>query len=332
VPKLSTLILSWNARETLRGCLRSYSETTGGLDQEIIVVDNGSTDGSAEMVRAEFPSVTLIESRVNLGYAGGNNQAYAKSRGEYILLLNDDVVVPPGTVPALVHYLDTHPNAAGATCRLVNPDGTTQRLYHRRLPGALDFLGSLLHTYGIAPRNRWAKRYLMLDEDFLHEQTIEQTAGTCLLLRRSAIDRSGGLFDAERFPILLNDTDLAKRLRDANLLVWLVPGVTLTHLRAQSTERLDPYLFRRIFLTAVVLYFGKHGTLPEYLLAKLGIALILSVYLAATAIGLTHRYFAIPVENRKRSLGEQWKILKAVLLDERVSVTAAAPGTLRERS
>lgn len=325
MPKLSTLILSWNARENLRGCLTSYRATTAGIDQEILVLDNGSTDGSVAMIRKEFPNVRLIESPVNLGYAGGNNRLYAGSTGAYVLLLNDDVVAPPGTVATLVSYLDAHPEAAGATCRLLNPDGSTQHYYHRRLPNLGDFFASLLHTYGLRPNNARARKYLMLDDAFTHEQIIEQTAGTCLLLRRSALETAGGLFDEQRFPILLNDVDLAKRLWDAGLRVWLVPGITLTHLKSQSTDRLDPYLFRRIFLCAIVLYFGKHGSAAEYLAAKLGLAALLTAYLAATALGLTHRYFMVPITDHKESFQQQWGILKAVLTDERVSVTGALP-------
>lgn len=323
--KLSTLILSWNARAQLRQCLASYHATTKGLDQEVIVLDNGSTDGSAAMVEREFPEVRLIVSKTNLGYAGGNNRAYAESSGAYVLLLNDDVVVPEHTVRALVHYLDSHPDAAGATCRLLNADGSTQYYYHRRLPTFGSLLASFLHTYGVKPNNPAARRYLMLDDDFTREQVMEQTAGTCLMLRRTAIETVGGLFDAERFPILLNDADLARRLWDRGLFVWLVPNVTLMHLRAQSTERLDPYLFRRIFLTAVVLYFGKHGTILEYLGAKLGITALLVAYAAGTALGVTHRYFAIPITDRRASLRQQWAIVRAVLADEHVSVASTTP-------
>lgn len=325
MPKLSTLILSWNAREQLRTCLTTYLATTTGLDQEVLVLDNASTDGSPEMVRREFPGIKLIRSDVNLGYAGGNNRAYAESSGDYVLLLNDDVVVPDGTIPALVRYLDAHLNAAGATCRLTNPDGSTQYYYHRRLPRAFTFLASMLHTYGLWRNNPYARRDLMLDNDFSREQAIEQTAGTCLMLRRSAVERVGGLFDAERFPILLNDVDLARRLADAKLWVWLVPGISLTHLKAQSTDRLEPYFFRQVFFSAMVLYFGKHGPLGAYVLTKLGLACLLAAYAGATALGLTRRYFMIPVTDRAASVRAQVSILKAVLTDERVSVATASP-------
>jgi GT2 family glycosyltransferase len=325
VPKLSTLVLSWNARDTLRQALTTYRATTAGIDQEVLVLDNASTDGSAEMVRREFPSVRLLQSPQNLGYAGGNNRLYAEASGEYVLLLNDDVVVPDGTIPALVRYLDAHPNAAGATCRLTNPDGSTQYYYHRRLPRALTFLTSMLHTYGLWRNNPYARRDLMLDNDFSREQVIEQTAGTCLLLRRSAIERVGGLFDAERFPILLNDVDLARRLADAKLWVWLVPGISLTHLKAQSTDRLEPYFFRQIFFSAMVLYFGKHGPLGAYVLTKLGLVVLLGGYLVATALGLTRRYFQVEVSDRWASLASQLRILRTVLTDERVTVVSASP-------
>ncbi len=97
------------------------------------------------------------------------------------------------------------------------------------------------------------------------------------------------------------------------------------HLKAQSTDRLDPYFFRRIFLSALVLYFGKHGPLAEYLVVKLGVSVLLLAYLAATALGLTRRYFAIPITDRTASLRSQRRILRAVLTDERVRIADATP-------
>ena len=143
---LSVIVLSWNVCELLRACLQSVvgsqgpgirdqvsgtrgnALTTGScpLTPELIVVDNASTDGSVDMVAAEFPEVRLIRNAENMGFARGNNIGVAASTGRYVLLLNSDTVVPPGTLEALVAFMDAHPQAAACSPRLLQPDGAPQ--------------------------------------------------------------------------------------------------------------------------------------------------------------------------------------------------------------
>ena len=114
-PRVSVIILNYNTCDDLRTCLRSVQQTKAGIDQDAIetfVVDNASTDGSADMVAGEFPWVTLIRAARNGGYAYGNNLALRESRGRYVMLLNPDALIPPGAIDALCDYLDAHPRAA----------------------------------------------------------------------------------------------------------------------------------------------------------------------------------------------------------------------------
>jgi len=131
---LSVVILSYNVRAYLALAIRTALQATRSLAAEIIVVDNASQDGSADMVAADFREVRLIRSDRNLGFSGGNNLGIRIARGRYILLLNPDVIVHPRAFEALVAYLDTHPSAGAAGGRVVNPDGTTDRGARRGFP------------------------------------------------------------------------------------------------------------------------------------------------------------------------------------------------------
>ena len=123
---LSILVVNWNTRDLLRDCLSSVYSTIKGLQFETIVVDNGSTDGSVELVEQEFPSVHLITNRSNLGFAAANNQAIRVSRGRYVLLLNSDAMLCRDSATKLVALLDQRPEVAVLGGRLLNPDGVSK--------------------------------------------------------------------------------------------------------------------------------------------------------------------------------------------------------------
>src|SRR4030066_856653 len=131
---LSILIVNWNTKVFLDGCLQSIYSSVKDISFEVIVVDNNSGDGSAEMVRKTFPETRLIENKENAGFARGNNQADAVSKGKVIGLLNPDTIVYPGTFEKMVDYLNTHEGVGAVSCKFLNPDGSLQRQYFRRFP------------------------------------------------------------------------------------------------------------------------------------------------------------------------------------------------------
>src|ERR1043166_7321143 len=126
-PDLSVVILSWNTRDLLGECLEAVDASQGGLSIETIVIDNGSTDGSADLVAASFPRPRLVRNAENRGYARGVNQGLALAAGRKICLLGSDTRVAPDALSRLCAFLDAHPEAGAVAPRLVNPDGTTQR-------------------------------------------------------------------------------------------------------------------------------------------------------------------------------------------------------------
>ena len=126
VPDLSVIVVSWNVRDLLRACLRALPDATEGLAVEVIVVDNGSGDGSPDIVASEFPQVTLLRNAENQGFALANNRGIATSRGRYLVLLNSDTVAPRRSLAGMAEFMDTQPRAGAASPRLLRPDGTPQ--------------------------------------------------------------------------------------------------------------------------------------------------------------------------------------------------------------
>ena len=147
---VSVVIPSYNTRDLMEQALRTVREAAVDLEVEIFVVDNASSDDSVEMVRTSFPSVKLICNERNVGFAAANNIAFEQATGRYVLLLNSDTVVRPDTLRTLVTFLDDHPKAAAAGCKILNPDGTLQIDCRRALRGR--FKGLPVQVAGKTPR------------------------------------------------------------------------------------------------------------------------------------------------------------------------------------
>jgi len=241
--ELSILVVSWNTRDLLRDCLRSALASLGGISSEIIVVDNDSADGSAEMVRREFalePGVRLIANARNEGFARGNNQAYAAARGEFIAVVNPDIVFRGPVLGNMMDHLRSHTNVGIVTCDLIGADGVSQSL-HRRFPSLpIVFcrwtrVGRRLDQYLLGG---WVtKRYRLLDIRRAGVAVIDQAAAACLLIARRTVERIGGLFD-ERFPLFFNDVDLSRRVREEGLEVHVLYDVSVMHHRGASISQL----------------------------------------------------------------------------------------------
>lgn len=309
--KLSIIIVTWQARQRIAECLDAVQASLKTQPAQIFVVDNASTDGTADFVSKQYPEIKLIRNKENTGFAAANNAGWKMSDSEYVLLLNDDAMVRAETIPTLVSWLDTHPEAGGATCRFDNVDSSIQRGYHRGLPTLGRMTASGLHHY-LHVTTAAARDFLLLDETFQHEKPIEQAAATCLLLRRSAIEKSGGLFD-EQFPIFFNDADLAHRLKDHHTPVWIVPGTSITHLRAQSTERIDPYEAKEKYYSGLFRYFKKHHRFGDYWVSKTMFIGLLGLLYTGSRLGIVSSYFGTPINDRDTSNKRQLDVIKTLL-------------------
>lgn len=252
---VSIIIVNWNTRLLLERCLCSIEAGVGGLAAQVLVVDNGSTDGSAELVAGRFPLVELVRNQENVGFARANNQAYGRAQGRYVLLLNPDTELRVEAVKRMVRFLDTDQQRAGVTGVLRNPDGSLQR-YHKRLPRWSYVLWSETLLRNVAPGNRWVRDFYMLDEPFEAVTEIEQPPAACLMLRRSVIAPES-LFD-ERFPIFYNDVDLCRRLQDAGLRLFLLPEAEVMHHGGAGGVGAMPDQGVADSLIGLIRYYRKH--------------------------------------------------------------------------
>ncbi len=251
---VSICIVNWNTREALRRCLESIARSKCDFELETIVVDNASTDGSAEMVRAQFPWANLLPQQANLYYAAGNNLAMRAARGEFILLLNPDVVLPPEGIARLVAFLRKRPEAAGVAPALRLPDGTIQRSL-RTFPGPWAIWCEAMGLARLFPRSRLFGGYRLGHFDYRSTIAVDQPMASCLLLRRSALDRVG-LFD-EQFPMFFNDVDLCFRLKQAGFALYFTPEVIAEHEHGASTRQVWPEMVRES-TRGLLRFYRKH--------------------------------------------------------------------------
>lgn len=231
--RLSVIIVNWNTRDYLLGALRSLQDQPSGIDIETIVVDNASSDGSAEAVAEAFPHVRLIANPTNEGYARGNNIGIRAATGDQVLLLNPDVVVPPDALQVASEVLAARPDVAALGARLIGPDGAVQASV-RGFPTPWSVLMEAVGIARLFPRNRLLGAYRMAWFTYDCETEVDQPMGTFLLLARTALDKVG-LLD-ERFPVFFNEVDWCYRARRAGWKILFTPRVDIVHYGGGSTH------------------------------------------------------------------------------------------------
>lgn len=253
---LSIVVVSWNVRELLRCCLRSVFTSWPEIERlQVIVVDNASSDGSAEMVATEFPRVQVIRNEVNRGFAAANNQGLALALGRYAMLLNPDTEVVGDALPTMVRFADTHPDVAVVGPCLLDVDKTPQ-LSRYRFPTFATALFESTWLQPVAPR-RLLARYYALDLPPDEPCDVDWVRGAALLVRRRAIEQVG-LLD-ENYFMYSEELDWCRRFRAAGWRVVYLPTAQIVHYEGKSSEQ--AVAARHIhFQTSKVYYFRKyHG-------------------------------------------------------------------------
>jgi len=233
---LSILIVNWNTKDLLRTCLLSIARHPSAEPFEIVVVDNASSDGSAEMVASEFPTVKLVASKVNTGYAKGNNLAFENASGDWLLTLNPDTEFVDASLDIAIERLRANPNAGCIGIRQVGLDGNTQKSV-RGFPTLLGIMGDVT---GIGKRMGGVfDSYRLSCFDYELEQTAPQPMGTFLLFRKAALEKVGSArspFD-ESFPIFFNEVDLLFRLKQVGCDCLYTPKAQIRHHGGESTKQ-----------------------------------------------------------------------------------------------
>jgi len=232
---VSVCIANWNCRVVLRACLQSLHGPSQGVRLETIVVDNGSSDGAADMVARDFPAVILIRNARNRGFSCANNQAARRARGRYLFFLNNDTAVPPGTLAALLEYLEAHPEVGIVGPRLRDGQGRTQVSY-RGLPtvGAFLHRTSLLRWTGVF-RGSYRRFRCCRRRSFHPSQPrrVPVLLGAAMLMRRQVFEECGGW--NEDYVFGGEDMDLCARVGRQRPLVYL-PHVEIVHYGRMSTR------------------------------------------------------------------------------------------------
>lgn len=233
---LTVIIVNWNTCALLEECLRSILDDqilTSDHVIETIVVDNGSNDGSVEMVREQFPEVVLIKNDENLGFTRANNQGITASHGQYVLLLNSDTRVHSDAFSAMLSFMESHPLSGACGPRLLNGDGSLQAACQPMITPNREFWRLIFMD------KYWPKAsYPMSGWNISEPRQVEVIKGACLMLRRQTLEQVG-LLD-ERYFMYTEEVDLCYRLVRAGWQLWYVPTAVVTHYgEASSSQQAD---------------------------------------------------------------------------------------------
>lgn len=251
---LSICIVNWNTRNHLRACLASIEAHPPDAPYEIMVVDNASQDGSAEMVREQFSHVQLIANRENAGYAAGNNQALILARGEFLLLLNPDTEMHEDTLNQAIAFFQSHPEAGAIGALQRFPNGEIQPSV-RAFPYPLPLFFEIIGLSRLFPHHPLFARYRMGAFRYDRVQEVDQPMGTFFMVRRETMSQVG-LLD-EDFPLFFNDVDWCYRIKQAGWKIYFVPEVTILHHGGASTSQVRRAAIRESH-RALERFYRKH--------------------------------------------------------------------------
>jgi GT2 family glycosyltransferase len=233
---VSIIIVNWNTRDLLASCLISLEfHLPETIQHEVIVVDNGSSDGSAELVKRDFPNVFLIESEDNLGFVRANNLAVAQASGRYVLLLNSDTELLDGGISDIIFYLDRHPEVGVLTGRVLYPDGSFQRPF-RRFP---HWLGSIFRNtiqLVVKIKPAFERKFRLEQLDQMEEHEVDWVSGAYLFIRSELVD-GGKVFDEDLY-MWHEDTLLCYRVRRLGYSVMYVPYAPIIHHAGMSRREI----------------------------------------------------------------------------------------------
>lgn len=267
--KLSVIIVSYNTSQLLRDCLTSLVQNDCSHEVEIFVVDNDSRDDSVAMVRQHFPQVKLIANNQNKGFAAANNQAYRELQGDFIVLLNPDARLQPGSLDRITAFMLAHPQVGICGGRVVNPQGQLEPSA-RRFPNS--FFKFLIIS-GLSDKFASSRFFARADYKYFDHQTpleVDWVPGTFTVLRREMLEQIG-FFD-ERFFLYYEETDLCLRARRAGWQVYFYPGAEVVHVGgACSKTRKDLQLdlggsqLLKFRMRSELLYFRKNFGLAAML-------------------------------------------------------------------
>ena len=260
LPVISFCIVNWNTRDLIDQCLASIERFAGEVRHETIIVDNASSDGSADLVESKYPRVHLIRNDENVGFGRGNNQALRASTGEFCFLINSDTQILSGTPEAFVSFMECHPDAGIATGMVFTELSQTKMLisFVSTFPTPRSvFLSDFVGLTGLKrffPDSRLVKSCTWTGHNPEREQEVANVTGACMFVRRSAMDEVG-LFD-ESFFMYMEETDWCFRFRQAGWKILYTPVPRIVHLGEGSSRLRNDR--DRLYYKSIIHFFEKH--------------------------------------------------------------------------
>ncbi len=253
--EISVIIVNYNVKDYLAHALSSIERALKNISYEIIVVDNNSIDGSVSYLKTHFPGVKLIANQENVGFGRANNQAIKKISGKYVVLINPDTLVQEDTFNRLLDFFNNTPDAAAATCKIINPDGSFSIDCRHSIPSPSIALWKVTGLSTLFPRSRIFGQYNLtfLDENEIYQ--VPAISGSFMMIKKEVLDHVG-LFD-ERFFMYCEDIDLCHRINCSGYKIYYVPTTSIIHYKGESTKknRLDYVL---TFNKSLYLFFQKY--------------------------------------------------------------------------
>lgn len=280
LPTLSVCIVSLNTSNYLQDCLRSLAVNTS-VDYEVIVTDNGSTDGTQAMLAAQFPLVKLIQNHQNEGYTRPMNQALQLGQGRFLAQLNPDTVILPGAFDHLIAFMEATPLAGICGPKVLNRDNTLQKPCRRGEPRPWAVLSYFLGLAKLFPRNPLFGEYLMSYKDENETHTVAGVSGSCMLIRREVVHSIGYL--DEQFFAYQEDADYCFRARQAGWKVYYHPQARIIHYGGMGGSRVQPYRSIYEWHRSYYLYYRKNLAQDYFFLFNwlyylvMGLKLVLSL-------------------------------------------------------
>ena len=267
-PDLAVIIVSYNVRSFLEQTLRTVVDASEGLRVELIVVDNASTDESAEMMRERFPEARLIANAENMGFARASNQGFAHAHGRYVLFLNPDVVIHRDTLRTMVGFMDDRPEVGAAGCKLLLPDGQMELACRRSFPTPGVAFYKIVGLANLFPHNRRFGAYNLTHLDPNQEHEVDALSGSFMMVRHDTLEQVGS-WD-ERYFMYGEDLDLCYRIKRAGWKVWYVPATEVVHFHGESARQTSRIHDRITFYKAMYIFvrehLGSHVLFPVWLL------------------------------------------------------------------
>jgi GT2 family glycosyltransferase len=246
VTELTIVIVSHNTKAELEHCLRSLQQHPPRMSHEIVVVDNASQDGSADAVRSQWPGVHVIALERNIGFAAANNRGIRATRGELILLLNSDTIVPEGAIDRLAVTLRTLPRAAVVGPQIVDGDGRRELSFGRMMSPVAELRQKALVRLGSAAR---------IEQLTSRDREVDWVTAACLLVSRKDAE-AAGLFD-ERYFMYCEDVDFCAAIRARGGAVYFTPSSQVVHLRGRSW-RTSPTVTAAQYRRSQLAFYRKH--------------------------------------------------------------------------